>query len=110
LDNFIANFGLVLIGLVECIVIGWLYRTSKIREHANKTSEIMIGRWWDFLIKYVIPSVLLVLLVISIYDNIVNPYGNFATWVIIFGGFLPCVIIFLAAFILMKYKNKKRVT
>ena len=110
LDHFIANFGLVLIGLVECIVIGWLYRASKIRQHANKTSEIMIGRWWDFLIKYIIPSVLIVLLIISVFDNIVNPYGDFATWVIILGGVLPCLMIFLLAFILTKYKNQKKVT
>jgi len=109
LDHFIANFGLVLIGLVECIIIGWFYRASKIRQHANKTSEIMIGRWWDFLIKYVIPSVLIILLIISVFDNIINPYGNFDTWVIILGGVLPCIIIFLAAFVLTKYKNQKKV-
>ena len=54
-DHFIANFGLVVIGLIECILFGWLFTVRKLRDHANETSDIKIGRWWEALIKYVIP-------------------------------------------------------
>ncbi len=104
-DHFIANFGLVMIGLVECLILGWMYKISKLRKHANETSEIKIGIWWDYLIKYVIPFVLFLLLSIAIIDNVTNPYLGYPWWVIAVGGFLPPLIIFLLSFIFMKIKK-----
>ena len=108
-DHFIANFGLVMIGLVECLILGWMYSISKFRNHANETSEIKIGIWWDYLIKYVIPLALFLLLVIAIIDNVTNPYLGYPWWVVIIGGFIPCITIFLLSFVFMKLKNQKEV-
>jgi NSS family neurotransmitter:Na+ symporter len=105
IDHFITNFGLVTIGLIECIIFGWIFDIFKLREHANKTSEIIIGKWWDFLIKFVIPSILIILLIASIFDNIKNPYMQYPWWIIIVGGITPVVIIFILSFILMKLKK-----
>ena len=109
-DHFIANFGLVMIGLVECLILGWMYTLSKLREHANETSEIQIGRWWDYLIKYVIPFVLFLLLTIAIIDNIINPYLGYPWWVIVLGGVTPCLAIFLLSFVFMKIKKHTEAT
>jgi NSS family neurotransmitter:Na+ symporter len=109
MDHFIANFGLVMIGLIECIILGWMYKLYKLREHANKTSEIRVGRWWDVLIKFVIPSVLIILLAVSIFDNIQNPYLNYPWWVVVIGGVIPCLTIFLLAFVFMKVKKSREV-
>jgi NSS family neurotransmitter:Na+ symporter len=100
-DHFIANFGLVMIGLVECIVLGWMYKLYKLREHANKTSEIILGRWWDFLIKFIIPFVLFLLLSVAIISNIMEPL-EYPFWTLAIGGVLPCVFIFLLSFVLMR--------
>jgi NSS family neurotransmitter:Na+ symporter len=94
-----------MIGLVECIILGWMYSVSKFRDHANKTSEIHIGRWWDILIKFVIPFILIVLLTIAIINNITNPYEGYPWWIVILGGFLPCIAIFLLSFIFMKIRR-----
>ena len=51
-----------------------MFRLYKLREHANKTSNIKIGRWWDILIKLVIPLILFILLTVVIIENIQNPY------------------------------------
>jgi len=108
-DHFIANFGLVMIGLVECLILGWMYKLSKLRKHANETSEIKIGKWWEYLIKYVIPFVLFLLLAIAIIDNITNPYLGYPWWVIILGGVAPCLAIFLLSFVFMKIKKHEEV-
>jgi len=105
-DHFVSSFGLVLVGLVECLVLGWAFRVAVFRENANKTSDILIGRWWDVLIKYVVPCILTVLLIAAVYENIIRPYVQ-PWWVIILGGVLPCVAIFLASFVFMKLKGKK---
>jgi NSS family neurotransmitter:Na+ symporter len=109
IDHFVANFGLVMIGLMECLVLGWFYALPKLREHANKTSEIKIGRWWDILIKFVIPIVLIILLSVSIVKNITDPYMGYPWWVIAIVGVVPLVSIFIISFVLMKFKTKEEV-
>ncbi len=105
IDHAVANFGIVMIGLVECLIIGWVFKISKLREHANETSNIMIGKWWDILIKYVIPTILILLLVFSLVQNILNPPFGYPAWIIILGGVTPLVIIFLLSFVFMKIKK-----
>ena len=107
LDHFIANFGLVTIGLLECLILGWGFNLHRFREHANKTSDVIIGRWWDVIIKFVIPIVLAIILVSSMLDNIINPYMGYPWWIILVGGVTPVVTIFLLSFILMKIKEKE---
>jgi NSS family neurotransmitter:Na+ symporter len=105
LDHFVANFGLVMIGLIECLIIGWFFQISKLRNYANKYSDIIIGSWWDKLIKYIVPLILILLLIFSIIHNIQNPPFEYAAWVMILGGVLPLLIIFLLSFVLMKIKG-----
>lgn len=108
-DHFIANFGLVMIGLVECLILGWMYKLSKLRDHANKTSELHLGRWWDYLIKFAIPFVLFILLAAAVINNIINPYLGYPWWIIVLGGVAPCLSIFLLSFVFMKIKKRAEV-
>jgi len=106
-DHFIANFGLVMIGLVECLILGWMYTIHKLRAHANETSEIKLGRWWDVLIKFVVPTILLVLLIVSVIQNITNPYMGYPWWLIVGAGVTPLIILFALSFVFMKIKSKE---
>lgn len=106
-DHFIANFGLVIIGLIECIILGWLYSIHKLRKHANETSDIKIGRWWDILIKFVIPTILVTILTISIVDNVSKPYLDYPWWIIVGLGALPLLLLVTVSIALMKIKGKE---
>jgi len=108
LDHFVTNFGLVTIGLLECLIFGWLFRLYRLREHANETSDILIGKWWDILIKYIIPIILCLLLFFTILQNTLNnPYPDYPVWAIILIGVAPLLIISVVSFILMQIKSKK---
>jgi NSS family neurotransmitter:Na+ symporter len=107
LDHFVANFALIIIGLVECIVLGYVYRLYRLRQHVNKVSDFRIGRWWDVLIKFVTPTILIFLLTVAVYENIHVPYEGFPVWVILAGGVLPVVGIIVLSFVFMKIKGKK---
>ncbi|KYK25833.1 hypothetical protein AYK20_04045 [Thermoplasmatales archaeon SG8-52-1] len=108
LDHFVTNFGLVTIGLLECLIFGWLFRLYRLREHANETSDILIGKWWDILIKYIIPIILCLLLFFTILQNTLNnPYPDYPAWAIILIGVAPLLIISVVSFILMQIKSKK---
>ena len=77
IDNFINNYGIVTVGLLECIVIGWLVKPSTIREHVNETSYFRIGKWWDVVVKFVTPTILTIMLVQCIITEIKTPYGGY---------------------------------
>lgn len=107
LDHFIANFGLVLIGLFECILLGWLFPLSKLRRYANQRSDIIIGRWWEALIKFVIPIILIILIIVSLYDNIIHHYMGYSWNILLFVGALPIICTLMLSFIFMKKKKKQ---
>jgi NSS family neurotransmitter:Na+ symporter len=79
LDHFITHYGLVIIGMLECILVGWLFKIRLLRKHINKISSIRLGIWWDILIKYFVPLVLGTILVGDLFDEFRQPYGGY-TW------------------------------
>jgi neurotransmitter:Na+ symporter, NSS family len=107
MDHFVANFGLVAVGLVECILIGWFGPLHGFKNYANKTSEVHIGNWWIVLIKFIIPSVLILLLALSIIENIIHPYMDYPWFVLILVGVIPLVTIILLSIIIMKRSRKE---
>jgi NSS family neurotransmitter:Na+ symporter len=106
-DYFIANFGLALIALFECIIVGYMYNIRKLRKYANDVSEVKIGRWWDFFIKYLNPAVLIVLFALVIYENLTKNYEGYSTFAILVGGVIIAVLAFGLSFVFMKIKGAK---
>ena len=75
-DDFInGTWGITLTALLECLVLGWLFRLRRLREHANERSDWTVGRWWDWSIRLVIPVVLAGLFAWSLFDGLANPKG-----------------------------------
>jgi len=59
IDGFAnGTWGIAFLGLLECLVLGWLWRIETLRRHANSRSDWNLGRWWDYLIRLVIPVLL----------------------------------------------------
>ena len=71
IDEFINSTwgGIALLGLLECVVVGWGYRVKRLREHANERSDWRLGAWWDILIRYFAPIVLSALFAWSLLDK-----------------------------------------
>ncbi len=85
-DNWICNFGLVISGLIQCIIVGYLYGVREFRDYLNGQSEIKIGRWWIWALRYVTPVVLLVILVGNLRAEIKDAYGDYPRWATLAGG------------------------
>ncbi len=69
-DGFVnGTWGIAFIGLIECVALGWFSRLDVLREHANERSDWRLGRWWNLLIRVLIPIVLGTLFFWSLYDN-----------------------------------------
>jgi NSS family neurotransmitter:Na+ symporter len=71
IDGFVnGTWGIAFMGLLECIVLGWLWRIDILRRHANTRSDWKLGRWYDYLIRMVIPVVLGALFFWQFFDDI----------------------------------------
>ncbi|MCR1952423.1 sodium-dependent transporter [Clostridium sp. DSM 100503] len=100
IDNFINNYGIVVVGLLEVILIGWIASPDIVREHTNEISYFKIGKWWNICVKFVTPAILIFMLVQSIMTEIKMPYGGYELsaifaygWSIIGFGIILALII-----------------
>jgi NSS family neurotransmitter:Na+ symporter len=71
-DHWVFSYGLLVCGLCECVLVGWVLGPEKIRAHLNKNSQYTLGPWFDRLIKYVIPVMLLYVLGFSVWNEFTN--------------------------------------
>jgi len=99
-DHFINNYGLVVAGLLECIVVGWFFNLDIIRKHLNKVSKIQLGIWWNWSIKFFLPLFLALILLNQLIRELFTAYGGY-TWGSLIGiGWSWICITFLISFIL----------
>ena len=80
IDKYVNSYGLVAVGLAQCIVVGWVIGPDKIRNHVNGLSEIKVGLWFDFLIKYFTPVVLIYILITNMITDLKVPYEGYPGW------------------------------
>ena len=85
-DKWICDFGLVISGLIQCIVVGFFYNVNEFRDYLNNQSEIRIGRWWVWTIRYITPVVLLVILTGNLIQEVTEGYGGYPRWASSIGG------------------------
>ena len=107
-DHFMNNFGLFLVGFLEAIFVGYIFGADKLRIYANDLSELRVGKWWNFVVKYFIPLVSLVLLIYSISKRISKPYGGYPRTAEFIGGWLV-IIVFLIVSLILNLKKFKEV-
>jgi len=97
-DRWMNDYGLVVIGLLECVAIGWFYGTAKLKKYINEVSDFRVGLWWDIFIKWVTPLALGWALVSNVAKDIREPYGGYPAWALVAGGWgVIVVIVALAA-------------
>ena len=71
IDGFVnGTWGIAFMGLLECVVLGWLWRIETLRRHANSRSDWKLGKWWDYLIRLVIPVILGTLFFWQLFDDL----------------------------------------
>ncbi len=105
-DYFMCNLGLVSIGLLECLLLGYAYSLKVLKSHANRSSDISLGNWWNFMLKILAPLVLLVLLGTEIYQRICSSYGGYPRIAEFIGGYGLLILFFLLSLIFMKKRGR----
>jgi len=103
IDHFVTSYNLIIIGILECIAVGWIFGADKLRKYINSTSKKKIGIWWNFSIKYLIPLLLFTVLLLQIKTEFAENYGGYPDWAIIL-GWMVVLGTFVIAFLIPQKK------
>lgn len=102
-DNWTNQYNLLIVGVLECILVGWFFKPKKVLTEINKnTKKIKMPAFWFYsAIMVIAPVALFGLTVWNIYTLIKNGglyggyplYANIIGWVITFLAFISGFII-----------------
>ncbi len=105
-DHFVTSYNLLLVGIFQTILAGWIYGAEKLRRYINQVSDWQVGKWWNVSIKYIIPIVLTTLLATQFSKDIKIPYEGYPSWALGLGWAIALLPFLLFLFLLLKDKNR----
>lgn len=107
-DHFLNHFGLVTVGILEAIVIGWLYKTHRLKNHIvdnlglsgnrHRVFKYIVLQIWMYCIKFITPVALGLALIYSLIEEFKRPYGGYPVSAIVILGIGWLLITHLFAF------------
>ncbi|MCR5705611.1 MAG: sodium-dependent transporter [Acholeplasmatales bacterium] len=113
-DNWTNQYTLIIIGVLETIVVGWLFNTNKVLTEINKnTKKFKMPKWWfNISIKFIAPAALTFLFIWQFVVLIQNGFRyntdyNLAAEII--AGWVVTILVFASGFIIkLIMKRTKR--
>ena len=66
IDSFVNEFGILLLIGIQCIIFAWFYGVEHFLPALNEHSTFKVGKTWSFVIKYLLPVVLIIMWAIGI--------------------------------------------
>ncbi len=119
-DNWTNQYNMLIIGILEAVLVGWLFKTSKVLDEVNRNTikYKMPGWWFNASIKVIAPVLLTILLAWNLrsYFTAVDPetgafvgYGGYPMYAQIIGGWAVTAFSIVSGFVVrIIVKNNKR--
>ena len=106
LDFWVATFALVILALFEIVIFFWIFGADKAWEEINRGAEIRVPRVFYYLMKYVTPVFLFVILVAWCYEQLpsVLSKGDTGVW----AARIFLVVLFIIHLLLVRVAWKRR--
>ncbi|MCP4450548.1 MAG: hypothetical protein GY809_03740, partial [Planctomycetes bacterium] len=86
-DHFLNQYGLIVVGIVEALVVGWIYRTDLLKSHIvanlglsgthHRFFKYVVLQLWMYCIRFVTPVALGIAIVNSLLQEFVEPYAGY---------------------------------
>ncbi len=86
-DHFLNHYGLITVGIIEAFIIGWLYRTEKLKSHIvsqlglsgtrHRIFNYVILQLWKYCIKFITPVALGIAIINSMLTEFSTPYSGY---------------------------------
>lgn len=111
-DNWTNQINLIVIGVLECITVGWLFDPDKVLKQINRnTNKFKMPRFWfRTSVRFIAPIVLSILFVWNLYDLFAIKGGHYgyALWAELIGGWLVSVLVFCSGFFVRLVVQRKK--
>jgi NSS family neurotransmitter:Na+ symporter len=99
-DHWMNSWGLIVVAFFEALLIGWFFNIGKLQQKIDQYSEIKAGKWWIFMIKYVSPLVLGIIIITNFIQEISTPYEGYPLKYILIGGWGVITLLLVLSIIL----------
>ena len=114
-DHWANDVNLIIVGVLECIAIGWTFSLRKVIKEINRNAKrFKMPYWWFMLsVRFIAPILLTGLFVwnmITLFAVNKGSYGGYPIWTQVLAGWVVSVLVFASGFIakLVVAKKKKQ--
>ena len=107
-DHFLNQYGLVTVGILEALILGWLYKTRRLKDHIaenlglsgnrHRIFKYIVLQLWNYCIKFITPVALGIALIYSLVGEFQKPYENYPVSGIIILGIGWLLVTHVVAF------------
>lgn len=92
-DNWAFRYSLLTVGLLECLLIGWVLGADKLRHAVNQHTKFKLPAFFDWMIKVIIPVILSAVLFGTLWQDLTREGGIYGSTYDMPGyGWLPAFI------------------
>ena len=104
-DNWTNQINLILIGILECVAVGWCFRLRKVLDEVNKNTKKFKAPyfWFAASVKFIAPVLLTALFVwnmVVLFGQKGGSYDpNYPMWAQIAAGWAVSVLVFISGFL-----------
>lgn len=84
--NHFVVYNILIAILFEALAIGWFFESEKIAEFINQYSILKIGMAWRFIIRFLAPFVVLLLILFQLKSDLFVYYNSYPWWAILIFG------------------------
>lgn len=108
-DHFITNYGLILGGVFECYIVGWLLKARAARAHVNNSGGVPLNAFWDVCVRYLTPLLLIIVMIQALMGELRKAYGGYSGDALVFYGvdWLLLTIVFSVVFTFYPWQREK---
>ncbi len=112
-DNWTNQINLIIIGVLECIAVGWFFDLKKVHHEINRNSKKYQAPYWWIAssIKVISPVLLIGLFIwnmIDLFGAKGGSYGGYPIWAQVAAGWVVSGLVFISGFIARAVINKKK--
>ncbi|MFC1765924.1 sodium-dependent transporter, partial [Planctomycetota bacterium] len=86
-DHFLNQYGLIVVGIIEALIVGWLYRTDLLKTHIvsnlglsgthHKIFNYVVLQMWMYCVRFITPVALGIAIANSLVQELREPYEGY---------------------------------
>ena len=103
-DHYVTNYALIIGGILECILVGWVLKAHVAREHVNQCGGLPLSPVWDVCVRYVTPIILILVVGKAFVSEISAAYGGYPKEALLLYGGGWLAVTALAALMFALYR------